>query len=167
MDPLTPDELEIIVNEVERRGNPSLARMIREGRKRLLRGTGSRLHLVEGRAVDLIQGVTPDAAGEPWGTLDQGKWTPSLAAMVHVGAASPYRRVIVSDSAAQHFLYSKGIHRPGIVEKDRDLAPGDEVWVVDRAGIVLGRAKYVQAVPKNPEVLKPIDDLGWYLREGG
>ena len=168
MEPLDVATIRPILEEVELRGNKKLAKSLASGERLLVLDAANRLHLVSKTAVSLLsKKMAPDAFGEPWGTLEEGKWTPSLAAMVRVGAATRYRRIVISESAAQHFLYSKGVHKPGILEKDPALKVGDDAWVTDRSGMVLGRAKILAPTDKLLDMLRPLDDLGWYLREGG
>lgn len=168
MERLEPISIAAIIDEVEQRGNRTLAAELRDGRRVLVLDPANRLHLVTPKSLPFAwKSMVPDAFGEPWGRWEEGKWTPSLAAMVRVGAATQYRRIVIADSAAQHFLYSKGVHKPGIVERDPNLRVGDEAWVTDRTGAVLGRAKILQPTQKLLDTLRPLDDLGWYLREGG
>lgn len=157
-----------IIDEVEKRGNRKLASELAKGKRVLVLDEGNGLHLVTPSSLPMaMNAMTPDAYGEPWGTFEDGSWTPSLAAMVRVGATTQYRRIVIEDAAAQHFLYSKGVHKPGIVERDPGLRVGDEAWIADRTGAVLGRAKILQPTQKLLDTLRPLDDLGWYLREGG
>jgi hypothetical protein len=168
MEPLDIITIRPILDEIELRGNKRLAASIAKGERVLVLDDANRLHLVSSEAVGLLsQKTPPDAFGEPWGAWEDGKWTPSLAAMVRVGAATNYRRIVIADSAAQHFLYSKGVHKPGILQKDPALRVGDEAWVADKSGMVLGRAKILSPTEKLLDMLRPLDDLGWYLREGG
>ncbi|HEX9816983.1 MAG TPA: hypothetical protein VGB18_08385 [Candidatus Thermoplasmatota archaeon] len=157
-----------VIDEVEKRGNRKLASELAKGSRILVLDDHNGLHLVTPKSLPLaMNAMTPDAFGEPWGTFMDGIWTPSLAAMVRVGAATQYRRIVIEDAAAQHFLYSKGVHKPGIVERDPALRVGDEAWVTDKKHNVLGRAKILQPTQKLLDMLRPLDDLGWYLREGG
>lgn len=168
MEALETAKIQGILEEITRRGNPRIASSIARGERVLVLDKANRLHLLSQRALVLLKTeFVPDAFGEPWGTFENDKWTPSLAAMVRVGASKPFRRIVISDTAAQHFLYSKGVHKPGILERDPSLRVGDEAWVADPTGAVLGRAKILQPTPKLADALRPLDDLGWYLREGG
>lgn len=168
MQRLEAEAIAAIIDEVEKRGNGTLAAELTDGKRILVLDHANRLHLVTPKSLGLaMHKMAPDAFGEPWGTFEDGNWTPSLAAMVRVGAATQYRRIVIADSAAQHFLYSKGVHKPGIVERDPNLRVGDEAWITDQSGAVLGRAKILQPTQKLLDTLRPLDDLGWYLREGG
>ncbi len=168
MQPLDAVTILPIIDEVEKRGNRKLSTELAKGKRILVLDEANGLHLVTPKSLPIaMNAMTPDAYGEPWGTFADGKWTPSLAAMVRVGAATKYRRIVIEDAAAQHFLYSKGVHKPGIVERDPALRVGDEAWITDRTGAVLGRATILQPTQKLLDMLRPLDDLGWYLREGG
>jgi ribosome biogenesis protein Nip4 len=169
METLEQETLAPIIEQIRARGNNRLAAALETGSLRLVRDLANRLHLVSRLAAEtlLAAPLAPDAYGEPWGTLEDKKWVPSLAAVVRIGTKKPFKRVVVSASAAQHFLYKKGVHKQGILERDSSLKPGDEAWVADPTGLPIGRARIAVPNTRSLDVLQPLDDLGWYLREGG
>lgn len=162
-------ELDGIVETVRRRGNQALADDLRRGRFLLVRVGARGIRLAAGGLVNALEGLDPApySFGEPWGRLEGDQWSPSLAALVRIGARAREGRVTLSDPGVQFFLYHKDVHRDGIVDRDPKLRPGDTAWVADREGNVVGRGELVAPSARNPAALRPVEDLGWYLREGG
>lgn len=160
--------IQTIVEEIRRRGNTPLADALDEGRLRLVLEDEALWLQDPALHAFLAQHPEPPASsrGEPWGTMSKGRWRPSLAAMLRVGARMRWRRAVLEEAAVQPFLYGRPVLRRSLRELDRSVGPGDWVWACEPRGEVLGLAK-VLPPGRGDEALEPILDLGWYLREGG
>ncbi|MBI2079052.1 MAG: hypothetical protein HYT80_11930 [Euryarchaeota archaeon] len=157
------DLVEAVVRE---QNNEALLRALGEGRVELheaddrfaLRSKGL------GRALPDWAALGPPAsAGEDWGEIVKGTWRLSLPAAVRIGA--PAEGVVLRDQASQRFLYGRGVQPNDIQAIRTRRGAGERVFVCDRHGDVLGLA-FLEAGP-NGLGLRPLLDLGWYLREGG
>lgn len=156
------DLVEAIVAE----NNEALLRVIREGRA-ILAESGDKFAL---RSRDLAAALpdwtalgAPASAGEDWGEIVKDTWRLSLPAAVRIGA--PKESVVLRDNAAQRFLYGRGVQPNDIQAIRTRRGAGERVFVCDRNGDVLGLA--FLAPGPNGLGLRPLLDLGWYLREGG
>jgi len=105
----------------------------------------------------------PSSAGEAWGAVVGETWRMTIAAASRIGG--PDDCVVLRDEAAQRFLYGRGVRPNDIQARRTPRGPGERVFVCDRFGNVLGLA-FIEAT-SNGLGLRPLLDLGWYLREGG
>lgn len=133
---------------------------------------GERIHLFLRSAeleADLAGSpVAPDVAGLPLGTIRRGVWRPSLAGAHWLGRSGTRRVVRLRTQAAQRFLYGRTIEREGIeaMPQEADRLEGALI-VIEPGGEVLGLGRLSPARERGRQQLEPIQDLGWYLREGG
>lgn len=172
MRPAPEHVVQRLIEAAERHGN---ARLVRELRQREVvpywvdGAKGSELRALSAGLSELLPRLKdpPASVGEPWGSWTGDEWTPSLEAASRFGARNQTDRVIVNDQAAQLFLYGRDILGGSILHRDDGLRRGDLVWVADRDQNVLGLAHIVDAWSSRGPVLRPVIDLGWYLREGG
>lgn len=169
MIPLGAEEGAIVVDEVRRHGNKALADAIQDGRFQLLASEEGSLRLVPRALAEFLRSnpaPEPTTIGEPWGDMRRGVWKPSLAAVVRVGASTSSMRATLLEVAVQPFLYGRPALRRSVKQVDGSAKPGNIVWVVDPRGEILGLAR-VLGPGRGDELLEPVVDLGWYLREGG
>ncbi len=102
------------------------------------------------------------SAGLHIGSLYRGL-KPRLSPSLHLARELGYlcigravRCSIISEKGETHFLYGKNVYRDNIIEASEGLS-----IVINASGEPLGWAQV------SKDSLKPIRDLGWYLRRGG
>ncbi|BBD71695.1 hypothetical protein HS1genome_0084 [Sulfodiicoccus acidiphilus] len=105
------------------------------------------------KIVQALRGLKmhPYSIGIPVATLEP-KVEPSLAFGEYMARAC--RKIVLDDSQLVRFLYGKSVK----VDANSGL-----FVVVDRRGDFLG---YGEVIPSG-NLLRPLRDLGWYLRKGG
>lgn len=118
-----------------------------------------------------LAGLAPDrapaSAGLPLGHLDGDRLVLGLEGAYEVGRRGGSIPVKLKDKAAGLFLYGRDVLGQGLLKFDRRLRKGQVVPVGNARGEVLGVAQVLQSPPGKGPVLRPVADLGWYLRGGG
>jgi ribosome biogenesis protein Nip4 len=144
----------------------------------LLQATKTRL-LVRPNGEDLdaylaTRQLADDATSIPWPDSEAGlrignvhgqDWYFTLAGGRLAAPFVGNRTVRLRAPGVAPFLYGRPIGRDRVDRGPPDEGPDRRVLVVDPDGAFLGLAKWRPNSPR--DVLLPITDLGWYLREGG
>jgi NOL1/NOP2/fmu family ribosome biogenesis protein len=110
-----------------------------------------------------------DAGGLVIGTIED-QFHLDLQGAVLAAKHSKSQTLRVSDHAAQLFLYGRNVLGDSIEWADRSLAKGDACIVCNSRGEALGIGMVVGNLKGAREAVKPVHDLGTYLRdqdEGG
>ncbi|HUR60806.1 MAG TPA: hypothetical protein VM286_00375 [Candidatus Thermoplasmatota archaeon] len=126
---------------------------------------GSALH---GLPPELLAGC--DAAGLPIGTLEQGEFHLDLQGAVLLARRTERQTVRVTEHAARLFLYGRNVLGDSVERHDPRLERDDACIVTNPRGEAMGIGVVVGGFKGGREAVKPVVDLGTYLRdqdEGG
>lgn len=126
---------------------------------------GSGLH---GLPPGLLEGC--DAAGLPIGTLEGGAFHLDLQGAVRLARRTERQTVRVTEHAARLFLYGRNVLGDSVERHDPRLERGDACIVTNPRGEAMGIGVVVGPFKGGREAVKPVVDLGTYLRdqdEGG
>lgn len=126
---------------------------------------GSSLH---GLPAALLEGA--DAAGLPIGTLEGGAFHLDLQGAVLLARKTERQTVRVTEHAARLFLYGRNVLGDSIDRHDPRLERDDACIVTNPRGEAMGIGVVVGPFKGGREAVKPVLDLGTYLRdqdEGG
>ncbi|HUR62963.1 MAG TPA: hypothetical protein VM241_00625 [Candidatus Thermoplasmatota archaeon] len=126
---------------------------------------GSSLH---GLPEALLEGC--DAAGLPIGTLERGAFHLDLQGAVLLARKTERQTVRVTEHAARLFLYGRNVLGDSVERHDPRLERDDACIVVNPRGEAMGIGVVVGPFKGGRESVKPVIDLGTYLRdqdEGG
>ena len=122
--------------------------------------------LVTPEVLSLPEELLGDAhtAGLVIGTLEDG-FHLDLQGAVLSSRHSKSQTVRLTEHAARLFLYGRNVLGDSIVWADRSLAKGDACIVCNARGEAMGLGLVVGTLKGPREAIKPIHDLGTYLRD--
>lgn len=170
---LAPDEHTRVAHDLDRYGTGFLDAWLRDEDAELWTDDARppRLFLLRAALARYLAGLgepaQPTSAGLTVGTMTARGLRLHLEGMHAVATRSRAPRVTLRDKAAQLFLYGRDVLGEGVHRIEGSLSVGDEAFVLNRAGDVLGLGRVVAAPPARGRFLEPVLDRGWYLREGG
>jgi NOL1/NOP2/fmu family ribosome biogenesis protein len=121
---------------------------------------GSSLH---GLPEELLVGA--DAAGLPIGTLEDGAFHLDLQGAVLLARKTERQTVRVTEHAARLFLYGRNVLGDSVERHDPRLEQGDACIVTNPRGEAMGIGVVVGPFKGGRESVKPVVDLGTYLRD--
>jgi len=98
------------------------------------------------------------------GTLEDG-FHLDLQGAVLAAAHTKAQTIRLTEHAARLFLYGRNVLGDSIVWADRGLQKGDACIVCNARGEALGLGLVVGTLKGTREAVKPIHDLGTYLRD--
>ena len=111
----------------------------------------------------LLDGV--DAAGLPIGTLEDGEFHLDLQGAVLAARHTKSQQVRVNEHAARLFLYGRNILASSVEQADPTLEKGDACIVTNPRGEAVGIGVVVGSLKGMREAVRPVMDLGTYLRD--
>lgn len=106
-----------------------------------------------------------DAAGLPIGTLEDGAFHLDLQGAVLLARKTERQSVRVTEHAARLFLYGRNVLGDSVERHDPRLERGDACIVVNPRGEAMGLGVVVGPFRGGREAVKPVVDLGTYLRD--
>ncbi|MCA1811677.1 MAG: hypothetical protein LC623_06660 [Halobacteriales archaeon] len=121
---------------------------------------GSSLH---GLPPGLLEGC--DAAGLPIGTLERGGFHLDLQGAVLLARKTERQTVRVTEHAARLFLYGRNVLGDSVERHDPRLERDDACIVTNPRGEAMGIGVVVGPFKGGREAVKPVIDLGTYLRD--
>lgn len=107
------------------------------------------------------------AGGLPIGTLEDGVFRLDLQGAVLLARHTEVQGVRVREKAARLFLYGRDILGDSVLRADRRLQNGDACVVLNPRGEALGIGEVVGGFKGLRPAVRPLHDLGVYLREQG
>ena len=116
-----------------------------------------------GLDVRLLEGS--EAGGLPIGTLEEGTFHLDLQGAVLAARHSRAQTVRVSEHAAQLFLYGRNVLGDSVLFHDPHLQRGDACIVTNPRAEAIGIGVVVGSFKGRREAVKPVHDLGAYLRD--
>jgi ribosome biogenesis protein Nip4 len=140
-------------------GLDDLAIVDRDG-ARFVTLVGSNVH---GLPEELLRDA--GAAGLPIGTLEGGDFHLDLQGAVLLARHTQRQTVRVTEHAARLFLYGRNILGDSVERHDPSLAQGDACVVTNPRGEAVGIGIVVGNFKGGREAVKPVHDLGTYLRD--
>lgn len=174
MRPVKDHERTLLSDAMNRFERGLLDRLLREMRAEIWTDDARRPQpvyaLASRLAQDLAQADTeihPLSAGLFLGELDKREVHYSLEGAYEIGRRTRSGQVVVTDKAAQLFLYGREVLAGSVLRFDSGARRGRVAFVANARGEVLGLAEVLQNLPGHGPVLRPLADRGWYLREGG
>lgn len=105
-----------------------------------------------------------EAGGLVLGTLEDG-FHLDLQGAVLVAAQTKAQTLRVTEHAARLFLYGRNVLGDSVEWADRSLERGDACIVCNARGEALGLGTVVGTLKGPREAVRPIHDLGTYLRD--
>jgi hypothetical protein len=111
---------------------------------------------------DLLEGA--DAAGLPLGVLEDG-FHLDLQGAVLASRHTKRQTMRVTEHAARLFLYGRNILAESIDWADPALGKGDAAIVCNPRGEAMGLGIITGVLKGRGEAVKPVQDLGAYLRD--
>jgi len=120
-------------------------------------------HDLLGLPGDLLEGA--EAGGLPIGTLEDGAFHLDLQGAVLAARHTEAQAVRVTEHAARLFLYGRNVLASSIERHDPSLERGDACIVTNPRGEALGLGVVVGSLRGEREAVKPVADLGTYLRD--
>ena len=105
-----------------------------------------------------------ESGGLVLGTLEDG-FHLDVQGAVLVARHTKSQTVRVTEHAARLFLYGRNVLGDSIVWADRSLERGDACIVCNGRGEALGLGTVVGTLKGTREAIRPIHDLGTYLRD--
>jgi hypothetical protein len=111
----------------------------------------------------LLEGA--EAGGLPIGTLEDGSFHLDLQGAVLASRHTRAQTVRVAEHAAQLFLYGRNILGDSVLFHDPRLQRGDACIVANPRGEAVGIGVVVGSFKGRREAVKPVHDLGAYLRD--
>ena len=106
-----------------------------------------------------------DAGGLPIGTLEGGSFHLDLQGAVLAARHTKSQCVRVTEQASRLFLYGRNILGISIEQHDPSLERGDACIVTNPRGEALGLGVVVGSLKGPREAVRPVVDLGTYLRD--
>ena len=122
--------------------------------------------LVTPEMLSLPKELTADAAsaGLVIGTIEDG-FHLDIQGAVLVAQHTKSQTLRLTEHAARLFLYGRNVLGDSIIWADRTLAKGDACIVCNGRGEAMGLGTVVGNLKGTREAVKPIHDLGTYLRD--
>ncbi len=114
---------------------------------------------------DLQEGA--GAAGLPVGTLEDGEFRLDLQGAVLMARHTKGQTVRVTEHAARLFLYGRNILGDSVEWHDTSLETGAACIVTNPRGEAVGIGVVVGSFKGGRESVRPVHDLGTYLRDQG
>ncbi|MCA1819197.1 MAG: hypothetical protein LC620_03965 [Halobacteriales archaeon] len=111
----------------------------------------------------ILEGV--DAAGLPIGTLEDGTFHLDLQGAVLASRYTKAQTVRLTEHAARLFLYGRNALGSSIEQHDPSLERGDACIVTNPRGEAVGIGVVVGSLKGTREAVRPVIDLGTYLRD--
>ncbi|MFA5943906.1 MAG: hypothetical protein WC876_05515 [Candidatus Thermoplasmatota archaeon] len=108
--------------------------------------------------------VGAESAGLVIGTIEDG-FHLDLQGAVLLSKHSKAQTMRLTEHAARLFLYGRNVLGDSIIWADRSLAKGDACIVCNGRGEAMGLGTVVGNLKGPREAVKPIHDLGTYLRD--
>lgn len=105
-----------------------------------------------------------ESAGLVIGTIDAG-FNLDLQGAVLLAKHTKNQTLRLTEHAARLFLYGRNVLGDSIIWADRTLAKGDACIVCNGRGEAMGLGTVVGNLKGPREAVKPIHDLGTYLRD--
>jgi len=125
--------------------------------------------LVSPDVMDLAAGLLAgaEAGGLPLGTLDDEGFHIDLQGAVEAARAGAVHRqaVRVNEKASRLFVYHRDVLGGSILEYDPRLQPGDFCLVLNPRREAIGIGEVVGRFKGTGRAVRPVHDLGAYLRE--
>ncbi len=112
---------------------------------------------------ELLEGA--ETAGLPIGTIEDGTFHLDLQGAVLAAPHTRKQAVRVTEHAARLFLYSRNILGDSVMSFDASLSPGDACIVTNPRHEAVGIGVVVGSFKGPREAVKPVHDLGSYLRD--
>ena len=106
-----------------------------------------------------------EAGGLPLGTLEDGEFHLDLQGAVLASRHTKAQTVRVSEHAARLFLYGRNVLGDSVLFHDPHLDRGDACIVANPRGEAVGIGVIVGSFKGHREAVKPVHDLGAYLRD--
>jgi len=106
-----------------------------------------------------------EAGGLPIGTLEDGAFHLDLQGAVLAARHTDAQTVRVTEHAARLFLYGRNVLASSIERHDPSLERGDACIVTNPRGEALGIGVVVGSLRGEREAVRPVADLGTYLRD--
>lgn len=117
--------------------------------------------------LDLPDDLREGQAGLPIGQLEEGAFRLGLQGAVEVAKHTELQAVRVKEKSARLFLYGRDVLGDSVLRHDRDLDVGDHCIVLDPRGSALGIGVVVGRFKGMHSAVRPVHDLGTYLRDQG
>jgi NOL1/NOP2/fmu family ribosome biogenesis protein len=164
----TPEEEDIVVGFFEGMEEGLWGRVARRHRLAVAERDGVPFAVLVTPALlelpaDLLAGA--DAGGLPVGTLQDGEFHLDLQGAVLLSPHTQAQTVRITEHAARLFLYGRNVLGTSIERHDPSLEKGDACVVANPRGEALGIGVVVGSMKGPREAVKPVADLGMYLRE--
>jgi ribosome biogenesis protein Nip4 len=105
------------------------------------------------------------AGGLPIGTLEKGGFHLDLQGAVLAARHTKAQAVRVNEQASRLFLYGRNVLATSIESYDPSLERGDACIVTNPRGEALGLGVVVGSLKGTREAVRPVVDLGTYLRD--
>jgi len=106
-----------------------------------------------------------DAGGLPIGTLEDGTFHLDLQGAVLAAPHTKAQTVRLTEHAARLFLYGRNALASSVEQHDPSLEKGDACIVTNPRGEAVGLGVVVGSFKGPREAVRPVIDLGTYLRD--
>lgn len=109
--------------------------------------------------------VDASASGLPIGTLERGEFHLDLQGAVLMARHTRKQTVRVTEHASRLFLYGRNILGDSVEYHDPELEQDDACIVTNPRGEAVGIGVVVGSFKGSREAVRPVHDLGTYLRD--
>lgn len=118
---------------------------------------------VLGLPAELLEGS--EGGGLPLGVLEDGRFHLDLQGAVLASRHTKRQTLRVTEHAARLFLYGRNVLAESVDWADPALGKGDAAIVCNPRGEAMGLGMVTGSLKGKGEAVKPVQDLGAYLRD--